>query len=52
LSSYVASRHSAVAQQLGAKYQFQCTVYGITLNSIGEAQRVFTNLKENGKRWS
>jgi hypothetical protein len=32
-----------MAPQSGAKDQFYCTVYYITLNSISEAQRVSKN---------
>jgi hypothetical protein len=46
LSSYVASHHLAVAPQSGAKYEFYCAVYYITLNSNCEAQRVSKNLKQ------
>jgi hypothetical protein len=46
LSSYVASHHLAVAPQSGAKDQFYCTVYYITLNSNCEAQKVSKNLKQ------
>jgi hypothetical protein len=45
LSSYVASHHLAVVPQSGAKDEFYCTVYCITLNSNCEAQRVFKILK-------
>jgi hypothetical protein len=41
LSSYVASHHLT-----GAKGQFYCTVYYITLNSNCEAQGVSKNLKK------
>jgi hypothetical protein len=47
LISYVACHHLAVAAQYGAKYQFYCTVYYITLNSNCKAQRVSKNLKKN-----
>ncbi len=40
LSSYVASHCFAVAQQSGAKEQFYCTVYYITLNSNCESERL------------
>jgi hypothetical protein len=46
LSSYVSSHHLAVAPKSGAKDQFYCTVYCITLNSNCEAQRVSKNLKK------
>jgi hypothetical protein len=45
LSSYVTSHHLAVAPLLGAKDQFYCTIYYITLNSNCEAWGVFKNLK-------
>jgi hypothetical protein len=35
-----------VAPQSGAKQNFYCTVYYITLNSNGVAQRAFKNLKQ------
>jgi hypothetical protein len=43
LSSYVASHCFSVAQQSGAKEQFYCTVYCITLNSNCEAERLSKN---------
>jgi hypothetical protein len=46
LSSYVASHHLDVVPQSGAKCQFYCTVYCITLNSNCEAQIASKNLKE------
>jgi len=49
LSSYVASHHLAVAPQSGAKDQFYCTVYYITLNSNCEAQGASKNLKKNAE---
>jgi hypothetical protein len=49
LSSYVASHHLAVAQLSGAKYQFNSTVYYITLNSNCKAQRISKNLKKMWK---
>jgi hypothetical protein len=47
LSSYVASHPLAVASQSGAKDQFYCTVYYITLNSKHEAQGMSKILKKN-----
>jgi hypothetical protein len=44
LSSYVASHCLAVAPQSGAKDQFYCTVYYITLNLNREAQKVTKKL--------
>ncbi len=35
-----------MAPQSGAKEQFYCTVYNVTLNSNREAQRVSKNLKK------
>ncbi len=49
LRSYVASHHLAVFPQSGAKDQFYCTVYYITLNSTCKAQGVSKNLKK--KLW-
>jgi len=46
LSSYVTSRDLAVVPQSGAKDQFYCSVYYITLNSNFEAQGVSKNLKK------
>jgi len=46
LTSYVASHHLAVVPQSGAKEQFYCTVYYITLNSNCEAQKASKNLKK------
>jgi hypothetical protein len=43
LSSYVASHGLAVAAQSGAKEQYYCTIYYITLNSTCEAQRASKN---------
>jgi hypothetical protein len=45
LGSYVASHCFAVAQS-GAKQNFYCTVYYITLNLNCEAQRAYKNLKK------
>jgi hypothetical protein len=45
LSSYVASPHLVAEPQSGAKDQFYCTVYYITLNLNCEAWRVSTDLK-------
>ena len=42
----VTSHHSAVVPQSGAKDQFYCTVYYITLNSNCAAQRVPKILKK------
>jgi hypothetical protein len=46
LGSYVASHHLAVVPQSGAKDQFYCTLYYITLKSNCEAQGVPKNLKK------
>jgi hypothetical protein len=46
LSRYVTSHHLAVAPQSGAKDQFYCTIYNITLNSNCEGQGVSKNLKK------
>jgi hypothetical protein len=40
LSSYVTSHHLAVVPHSGAKDQFYCTAYYITLKSNHEAERV------------
>jgi hypothetical protein len=40
MSSYVASHHLTVVPQSGAKDQFNCPVYYITLYLNCEAQRV------------
>jgi hypothetical protein len=50
LSRYVASPHLAVVPQSGAKDQFYCTVYYITLNSNCEAQWVSKKGKNVGDR--
>jgi hypothetical protein len=50
LSSYVASHCLAAAPQSGAKQNFYCTVYNVTLNLNCEAQRASTNLKKNIRR--
>jgi hypothetical protein len=46
LSSYVASHCLAVAPHSGAKQNFYCSIYYITLNSNCEAQRAYKNLKK------
>jgi hypothetical protein len=50
LSSFVISASLAVAPQSGAKQKFYHTVYCITLNSNGEAQKASKNLKKNYRR--
>jgi hypothetical protein len=50
LSSYVASHCLAVGPQSGAKQKFYCTVYYITLNSNGEAQRA-SKIKKKIEDW-
>jgi hypothetical protein len=46
MSSYVASHCLAVVPLSGAKENFYCTVYYITLNSNFEAQSISKNLKK------
>jgi hypothetical protein len=46
LGSYVAGCHLAVAPQSGAKDQFYCTVYYVTLNSNCDSQKASKNLKK------
>jgi hypothetical protein len=46
LSSNVASHCLALEPQSGAKQNFYCTVYCITLNSNCKAQRASKNLKK------
>ncbi len=50
LSSHVTSHHLVVVPQSGAKDQFYCTAYYITLNFNCEAWRVSKNEKKKCRR--
>jgi hypothetical protein len=47
LSSYVASHQLAIVPQTGARYQFYCAFYYLTLNSNCGPLRESKNLKKN-----
>jgi len=47
LNNIAASHPLSVAPQSGAKQNFYCAVYYITLNSNCEVQRAYKNLKKN-----
>jgi hypothetical protein len=50
LSSYVANHNLTAESQSGAKDQFCCAAYNITLDLNWEAWRVSKNLKKNHRR--